>query len=356
MRRFVTISFWILCACFGIALLAAIMFVVFLTVTQFRPAFVENPDIKGGKGQPIENAKEFSMMIWNIGYAGLGKEMDFFYEGGKRVKPDPDEYRKYLHGIIETVRAHDSADFIFIQEADIHSKRSYYTDQSSELSAVLPDHCFAFAKNYDCRYVPVPFYGPMGKVVSGIISFSRFKPDSASRIDFGTKFSWPKSLVFLKRCFIVLRFHLNDKHDMVLINTHNSVFDEEGELRKKELKMLNDFMTNEYRKGNFVVAGGDWNQNPRGFDMEKIRNGDRVKAIELPFAADIFTDWQFVFDPELPTNRDVDMSYQKGKTKTTIIDFFVVSPNITVESVKTIETGFENADHQPVIMKIKIAE
>ena len=57
-----------------------------------------------------------------------------------------------------------------------------------------------------------------------------------------------------------------------------------------------------------------------------------------------------------PTNRDVDMSYQKGKTKTTIIDFFVVSPNITVESVKTIETGFENADHQPVIMKIKIAE
>lgn len=99
-----------------------------------------------------------------------------------------------------------------------------------------------------------------------------------------------------------------------MINTHNSVFDEEGELRKKELVKLNDFMMKEYRKGNYVIAGGDWNQNPRGSEM----------------------------------------NYQKGKTKTTIIDFFVVSPNVIVESVKTIKTGFENSDHQPVIMKIKI--
>ena len=139
-----------------------------------------------------------------------------------------------------------------------------------------------------------------------------------------------------------------------MINTHNSVFDEDGRLRKKEMKKLNDFMAEEYKKGNFVVAGGDWNQNPRGFEKDKIRTGDLVKNIDLPFGNDILNGWQFIYDPEMPTNRDVDMPYRKGKTKTTIIDFFVISPNVTVESVKTIDTGFENADHQPVIIKIKI--
>jgi endonuclease/exonuclease/phosphatase family metal-dependent hydrolase len=88
--------------------------------------------------------------------------------------------------------------------------------------------------------------------------------------------------------------------------------------------------------------------------MDKIRTVDLVKNIDLPFGNDILNGWQFIYDPEMPTNRDVDMPYRKGKTKTTIIDFFVVSPNVTVESVKTIDTGFENADHQPVIIKIKI--
>jgi endonuclease/exonuclease/phosphatase family metal-dependent hydrolase len=194
----------------------------------------------------------------------------------------------------------------------------------------------------------------MGKVVSGILTFSRFQPESATRIDFGTSFSWPKRLVFLKRCFLVMRFRLQNGSEFVLINTHNSVFDEEGELRKKELKKLNDFMSMEYRKGNFVVAGGDWNQNPRGFKGKKIESGDKVKEITLPFSSEIFDGWQFVFDPLLPTNRDVDMNYLKGITKTTIIDYFVVSPNVTVESINTISTGFEYADHQPVIMKIKL--
>ena len=356
MRKFVTISVRILCAFIGISLLAVMVFMIFLTAARYHPDSVEYLDLKGNKGQMIRNKDEFSFMSWNIGYAGLGKEMDFFYEGGSRVKPESEEFKKYLNGILRTIRSNDTADFIFIQEADIHSKRSYDTDEFSELARILKDHCFAFAKNYDCRYVPVPLYEPMGKVVSGILSFSRFRPESATRIDFGTSFSWPKQLFFLKRCFLVIRFQVRNGHDLVLINTHNSVFDEEGDLRKKEMIKLNDFMSNEYRKGNFVVAGGDWNQNPRGFNPENIETGDQVKEIILPFGSDILSGWQFVFDPEQPTNRDVDRNYQKGKTKTTIIDFFVVSPNITVESVKTIKTGFENSDHQPVIMKIKITK
>ena len=147
MRRSVTISARILCAFTGVCLLAVMVFVLFLMVAQYHPAPVEYLDLKGKKGQSIRNQDEFTLMSWNIGYAGLGKEMDFFYEGGKLVKPESDEFMKYLHGILLTVKTHDTADFIFIQEADIHSKRSYYTDESGELAGILKDHCFAFAKN-----------------------------------------------------------------------------------------------------------------------------------------------------------------------------------------------------------------
>ena len=236
MHRSVTVSIRVLSALTGLFLFAIMVFLLFLTVTAYHPSQVEYIGVEGKKGQLILNNDIFTFMTWNIGYAGLGKEMDFFYEGGKRVKPDPDEFYKYLHGILRTIRSNDSIDFILIQEADINSKRSYYTDESLELAKILKDHCFAYAMNYDCRYVPVPLYDPMGKVVSGILSFSRFQSDSANRIDFGTKFSWPKRLVFLKRCFLVMRFKLENGKDLVLINTHNSVFDTEGELRKKELK------------------------------------------------------------------------------------------------------------------------
>jgi len=64
--------------------------------------------------------------------------------------------------------------------------------------------------------------------------------------------------------------------------------------------------------------------------------------------------WRFAFDPLAPTNRDVDMPYQKGKTQTTIIDFYVISPNVEVESIHTVATAFNFSDHQPVVMKVTL--
>lgn len=354
MRRPIVNFFRIIVTLITICLLSGIIFIGFLSLCEYRPAGIEHPEIQVKKVKPLRNETELTFLTWNIGYAGLGKEMDFFYEGGSKVKPTTSQFKKYLDGIEKMMKANDTLDFIFIQEADQNSKRSFFINEEIRLSDILKEYNYAFAKNYDSRFVPVPLYDPMGKVISGIITFSRFLPYSAERIDFGTKFSWPERLVFLKRCFLVMRFHLDIGNDLVIINTHNSVFDEEGELRKKEMEKLNKFILSEYLKGNFVVAGGDWNQNPRGFRPEKINSGDVVKTVTPLIGPDFLHGWQFVFDASLPTNRDVDKKYQKGVTKTTIIDFFVVSPNIEVKFIKAVATGFENSDHQPVIMKIKL--
>jgi endonuclease/exonuclease/phosphatase family metal-dependent hydrolase len=280
--------------------------------------------------------------------------MDFFYEGGNRVRPEKNEFTGYLEGICQSLSSLDSIDFILLQETDLHSKRSYFTDEVAEIGKLFPCRCSLFAKNYDSRFVPVPLDDPMGRVVSGIACYPKYKPATAERIDFGTRFSWPKQLVMLKRCIMVMRYRLTSGKDLVIVNLHNSTFDKGGTLRKRELQKLNSFVLSEYAKGNYVINGGDWNTNPRGFSPATVITGDPVKTINPVLDPAFLPGWRFAFDPSAPSNRDVDMPYHKGKTKTTIIDFYVVSPNVEVESVHTIATGFSFSDHQPVIMKVTL--
>jgi endonuclease/exonuclease/phosphatase family metal-dependent hydrolase len=125
-------------------------------------------------------------------------------------------------------------------------------------------------------------------------------------------------------------------------------------LRKRELAILDSTMKSEFRRGNYVVAGGDWNSNPRGFNVSSIASGDQVTGVDPPIESGFLAGWQFVFDPSQPSNRFADIPYRKGLTRTTIIDFFVVSPNIEVKSVTTISSGFTYSDHEPVVMRIRL--
>jgi endonuclease/exonuclease/phosphatase family metal-dependent hydrolase len=120
--------------------------------------------------------------------------------------------------------------------------------------------------------------------------------------------------------------------------------------------MLDSAMISEYERGNYVITGGDWNSNPRGFNFATIATGDKVTVIEPPVESDFLPGWQFIFDPSKPSNRYVDTPYKKGVTQTTIIDFFVVSPNVEVTRVTTIPLGFAYSDHEPVVMKVRLKQ
>ena len=336
------------------AILSVMGFVVFLSVTEFSPPMKLSPVIHGN-GRPMDPAqREFTFLTWNIGYAGLGKEMDFFYDGGKQVRPGKEQCKGYFDGIRNLLQSRDTADFIFLQETDVHSKRSWYRDEFSEISGILPGFFNVFAPNYDCRFVPVPLTDPMGRVVSGLACFLRPEPGNAGIHYFTGTVPWPKRLVYLKRCYLLFRFKLDSGKELVIINTHNSAYDSTGALRRNELAALGLVMNAEYGKGNYVVAGGDWNNNPRGFSPSTVRSGDAVVPIEPEIDPSFVPGWQFVFDSARPTNRNVDMPYAKGVTKTTIIDFFVVSPNVEVTHIETIPAGFAFSDHQPVEVRVRL--
>ncbi len=327
-------------------------FLGFLTLREYSPGLTEKLSLKGRAGPLPGSKKNFSFFTWNIGYGGIGKKMDFFYEGGARVRPEKEEFQQYFEGICETIKQFDSADFIFIQEIDLNAKRSYYTNEESAIMSKLPGFCSAFAKNYDCEYIPIPVFDPMGGVQSGLATISKFTPASAERIAYTADFSWPQKLFFLKRCFLVMRFPLENGKELVVVNTHNSTYDKTGKLRKSEFIKLQGFLREEYNEGNYVICGGDWNNNPRGFDPGKVTSGDLAQPIETPIDSAFLSGWQFVSDPRTPTDRLLDIIYIKGKTITTIIDFFVLSPNVSLQEAKTIPMDFEFSDHNPVFMKV----
>jgi len=327
---------------------------ILATMADFKPEPLEKEEKQGNSPGIQKTDSVFTILSWNIGYFGLGKECDFFYDGGRMTRPSKSGYLNYSGQALRHLSLGEKCDFYIFQEVDMKSRRSYYDDQVTRLRGVFPDHESSSAVNYLVSFVPVPIRNPLGKVKSGLVNFSSFHTIENSRYAFPGGYKWPVRLFMLDRCFLLSRLELPDGKELVLINTHNEAFDD-GSQRNQQMAVLKELMLREYEKGNFVITGGDWNQNPVGYSIERLSNSDIGRIIEPAIEPDFLPfGWQWVFDPETPTNRDVDKPYRKGETPTTIIDFFVVSPNVSVIDVKTEDLGFQWCDHQPVIMTFKL--
>jgi endonuclease/exonuclease/phosphatase family metal-dependent hydrolase len=328
-------------------------FLAWATFNDYRPAAVERIPVKG-EGLLTAMGDTISLLTWNIGYAGLGREMDFFYEGGKRVRPSATEYRGYLNGVLNSLAQVDHPDFVMLQEVDLKAKRSYFTDEVSAVDSLFDGYASAFALNYDVGFVPVPLAEPMGFVMAGITTLSRYHYDDARRMAFPSSYAWPKNLFMLDRCFLLTRHPLADGKELVIINTHNSAFDDAAGMRSQELALLRKTMLEEFARGNYVIAGGDWNQNPILFDPDAITDGNKVHQISPPIPEGFIPgDWKWTYDPKRASNRDVNEPYQKGHTGTTIIDFFILSPNLEMLEVNTLPWDFRFSDHQAVLLKVR---
>ena len=125
----------------------------------------------------VQNLEKDSLILytWNIGYAGLDKKSDFFYDGGKMVRPPEDRVQASMKGILGEINSWNDADVIFLQEVDVHSKRSYYIPEKQTLIEAQKDFPVSvFGLNYKVKYVPKPYLEPMGAVESGILMFSKY--------------------------------------------------------------------------------------------------------------------------------------------------------------------------------------
>ena len=323
-----------------------------LTATEYRPAAVEEADVvRAGDVESVKEGETLKVLSWNVGYAGLGRGEDFFMDGGTRSKPDSREtVLRYLGGISASIEEIDP-DLVLLQEVDSNSGRTYSIDESGGMS------CESYALNYSCPFVPVPV-PPIGKVNSGLYTMTDdLQIARAERHSLPCPFSWPLRIANLKRCLLVssLPIEGSDKQ-LVLVNLHLEAYDD-GEGKIAQTRQLMGFLEDEYLKGNYVIAGGDFNQIfPGGLEQYPNEHPDLwtpglLEEESLPEG------FRYCYDLSVPSCRLLNQPYDPSDTANTqyyVIDGFIVSPNVTVENVEGLDLGFENADHNPVLITVTL--
>ena len=335
-----------------IPILLFAFFLVYSSITNYSPK-EQTVEVENSNVPEISDTISLSFVTWNIGYAGLDKSMDFFYDGGENVRPKKDQSFNNLKGILATLKNFQDFDFVLLQEVDKNSKRSYGHNQLETIGHHFKDYNSSFGTNYKVKFVPIPPSDPMGKVESGVVTLSKSQAEKSIRYSFPGNYSWPMSLFMLDRCFLVNTYPLVNGKKLIVINTHNSAYDD-GSLRRQQMDFMKSILLDFYDEGNYVIAGGDWNQCPYNFEPMfdgEVFDTELLAFIDKDYPKD---DWKWAYDSTLPTNRRVKIPYEKGKTQVTLIDFFLVSPNVIIEEVKGMNLGFEFTDHQPVELKVKL--
>lgn len=344
-----------------ICVLAFCALLIYLTVTEYKPADKEKVTVEGTGGSGVKQGETLKYMTWNAGYGALGDNASFFMDGGDDVMTSSENrVNSNIRHIADEIKS-ESADFVFLQEVDRDSHRSYGIDEAATIKYGTQAEYSDFAYNYRVRFIPYPM-PPIGKVDSGLLTLSSRKITKAVRYQLPCPFSWPERLGNLKRCVVVNRTPVltSDGKDtgkeLVSVNLHLEAYDS-GEGKRKQTKMLSRILSREAAKGNYVIAGGDFNQTFSSVDTSAYKQYKGTWHCGT-LNEDWFDDsWQFVMDNSHPTCRSLDKPL-KGADKDNfqyyMIDGFIVSSNVKVKKVKTKDLGFRYTDHEPVIMTVTL--
>lgn len=343
----------------GALIAAVVIFFGVLTVTEYKPKDTEQLEVAGTASKTLETGDSFTIMTWNTGYGGLDEKADFFMDGGENVQSsDKETVRANMEAISDFI-TESKADVVFLQEVDTDSKRSYGINELDIIADGTEGFQNTFALNYKTLYVPYPM-PPIGRVECGIATLSAFEVADAQRVSLPCPFKYPVRLANLKRCLMVNRVPVqgSDK-ELVLVNLHLEAYDS-GEGKIAQTKQLRELLESEAAKGNYVIAGGDFNQTFSNCDTSAypLVNEDMWKpgVIEVSEFDDSL---KFVMDNTSPSCRSLDKPLagndaDPSKFQYYMIDGFIVSDNLNIDSLETKNLKFKNTDHNPVIMNVTL--
>lgn len=338
------------------AVLAA-AFAVFLSVgaiTDFRPEARETVEVRETVCEnPSASAvipDSLKVVTWNIGYGGLGDDMDFFYDGGTRMRCSEERTRENLAGIIDELKSMD-ADIYLLQEVDECSRRTYRINELELLQEAFPGYRLYFAYNYKSFFVPVPVREPLGKVASGVAILSRYLPEKVERLAYPSRFPFPVSMFNLKRCLLAAEYRLADGIRLVIGNTHNTAYDT-GDMRTQETDFLARWADSLASAGVKVLVGGDWNQYPEGY-VPSAEETDNPYFVVEPLGMSVLdVSGRVEYDKEEKTLRYLDKPFGEGSVRSVTDYFFISVGTETGPAMVCGNDGFRHGDHRPVAIDV----
>lgn len=330
----------------ALLIVVAICLFCYVWFTEWKPQSQEiiyNSEVQERFSLP----DTMTIVSWNIGYAGLGDDMDFFYDGGKTARTSKERTQQNLKAIVEFLKSQANADFILLQEVDLNSKRSYNVNQLNAIKDALVGYEAFFAYNYNSTYVPIPFSDPMGRVEAGLVTLSKHNVAKAIRYSFPSGFAFPMRLFNLKRGMLTIELVQSNGDTVWVNNIHNTAYDSGG-MRDQEIKFLNDFLNLKQ----YTVTAGDWNSNPPGYTASRAELEDKYFSPIAVKTTDFDSSMVFAAETTVKTARYGYEPYVKGHTTETNIDFALLGNGYSIVDVEVVDLGYKNSDHNPVIYRI----
>lgn len=304
--------------------------------------------------EPYTTDKYYWAMTYNIGFGAYQKDFSFFMDGGKSSwAEDEDSVIAAVCGMGEII-TNVNPDFVFLQEVDIDGTRSYHVDELELLNQFVKGYYYTYAQNYDSPFLFFPPWEPHGTNQSGLVTYSKGQITDAMRRSLPISESLSK-FADLDRCYSVSRVPLENGKSLCLYNVHISAYGSNDEIREGQLAMLYADMEADYKSGNYVICGGDFNHNLRTDTLENVPGWAQPFPREsLPEGFKLAIDTAKPENVEHDTCRLADTAYDEEKSYTVTLDGFIVSDNITVNYYHHMDWGYELSDHEPVIMQFKM--
>ncbi len=340
----------------GAILIAVISYLLYVVCTYYR---VENDmalSVHGEASESVPVGEKLTLVTYNIGFGAYSSDYSFFMDGGKYSRAFSEKaVLDNTNGAVNTLKGKDP-DFVLLQEVDVEGTRSYHIDQTEIFANEFAVFDRIFAQNYDSPYFLYPFNEPIGANKSGLMTFSAFAIESAVRKSLPIEESLYKYLD-LDRCYTVSRIKVDNGKTLVLYNVHLSAYTSDGLIADDQMKLLAADMQAEYKKGNYVIAAGDFNKDLLG-DSSKYfeRGGDGEYTWAKPFDTDLLPEGITLHTgSNFPTCRNADSAYRSDGTDFVLsVDGVLVSDNVDVILCETVNIGFAYSDHNPVSLEFML--
>lgn len=374
MKKYVLRSLKVL---LGLGITIALVFggyLLYLQLNYYR--IPDNTSIANDGASPattrVEVGKEYTASTYNIGFGAYTPNYTFFMDEGimadrTRTKGEhgravsKDSVETCTKGALDTVASlHNGTapDFMLFQEVDRNSDRSYHVNQVQATNSKFSEDASYYAQNFHTGFLAYPIPEFHGSVDAGLMTLSNVAATESTRRSYPVDQSFFAKFFDLDRCFMVTRYPTDDGHELVLINSHMSAYDAGGTMRAKQLAMLRDILTKERAKGNYVIAGGDWNHALAGSlslypsDQQVPDWVAELKDSDLPEGFSVVKADNLA---DVPSCRGDDIPYTKGHTYTTTVDGWIVSDNVKAQA-ENIDTGFAYSDHNPVLLRFTLGK
>lgn len=344
----------------GIILVAVLIYVGYVYVSYARLGDQLPTEIKQkATATKIVQNKEYNVTTFNIGYGSYSPEYTFFMDGGKESKAySKESVLTNVNGAAKTIQ-NANPDFALFQEVDVNATRSRGINEIKQLSQRFPTYSRSYATNYDSAYLMYPIFDPIGKSKSGIVTMSDVQITKSTRYSLPIETNFNK-FFDLDRAFTVSKIPVENGKNLMLYNVHLSAYMKDKKVQKEQIAKLFNHMEAEYKKGNYVICGGDFNHDLLDTSSEVFDNNqeeeytwlqafpkkDLPKNLSLAELSDVKT--------PVPSVRNLDKPYEKDKSFVAVIDGFIISDNVTNRRTNVIDAGFEHSDHNPVEMTFKL--